>query len=387
MKVNGDSPMNEPTAPSTAAGVPKREFGNTGVRVSQLCLGGGSFMGAADGQSLLEEALKYGVDCWEIVSFTGHVYREYFERHPAARERVFLSSKVYSTNPATMQEHLDKTLQENGVSCIDFLAVHAIDDIAALTDDIRKWAEKAKQDKKIRFFGFCTHKNMDQCLDGGADLGWIDGIQTVYNYRLQRIASMEDGLRKCHENGKGLFTIKSMGLPVLSDAELQKSGLDRGRMNSRLTQYGVSFEQAKLRAVWQNPHVSSVCSLMPDKAILQSNVLAAMDERPLGDEVRRVLSDYADATAGYYCSRCGACETANADQVPIFTIMELLMYARSYGMGRWSAQRFAQLPIGIRSKLTSSDYTTAEARCPQKMAIAQLMKEACLELNGTDLHQ
>ena len=48
--------------------VPKRAFGNTGVEISKLCLGGGSFTGT-DCQALLDEALKYGVNCWEIVSF------------------------------------------------------------------------------------------------------------------------------------------------------------------------------------------------------------------------------------------------------------------------------------------------------------------------------
>ena len=80
---------------------------------------------------------------------------------------------------------MDKVLDENGISFIDFLAVHAIDDIKVLTKDVRKWANKAKKQKKIKYFGFCTHKNMDKCLNGGADLGWIDGIQTVYNYRLR----------------------------------------------------------------------------------------------------------------------------------------------------------------------------------------------------------
>ena len=59
---------------------------------------------------------------------------------------------------------LDKVLDENGISFIDFLAVHAIDDIKVLTKDVRKWANKAKKQKKIKYFGFCTHKNMDKCL-------------------------------------------------------------------------------------------------------------------------------------------------------------------------------------------------------------------------------
>ena len=81
--------------------VPKRPFGNSGVKISKLCLGGGSFMGV-DSQILLDEALKHGVDCWEIVSFTGKAYSEYFKKHPEIRGKVFLSGKVYSTDPVVI---------------------------------------------------------------------------------------------------------------------------------------------------------------------------------------------------------------------------------------------------------------------------------------------
>ena len=92
--------------------VPKQAFGNSGVKISKLCLGGGSF-GSADSEALLEEALKYGINCWEIVSFTGNVYRKYFEKYPGIREKIFLSGKVFSTDPVVMQEQLNKLIKQN----------------------------------------------------------------------------------------------------------------------------------------------------------------------------------------------------------------------------------------------------------------------------------
>ena len=94
------------------------------------------------------------------------------------------------------------------------IAIHAVENINVLTDQVRRWVEKVKKEKKIRFFGFCTHKNMDNCLNGASELGWIDGIQTFYNYRMQKVKSMEDALQRCHEKGIGIFTVKSMGLCV-----------------------------------------------------------------------------------------------------------------------------------------------------------------------------
>ena len=359
--------------------VPKRTFGNTGVKISKLCLGGGSF-GGRDSQDLLDEALTFGVDCWEIVSFTGKIYGDYFEKHPGIREKVFLSGKVYSTDTDVMQVQLDKVLEENKTSFVDFLALHPVDNIKALNNDVRKWVEKVKRGKKIRFFGFCTHKNMESCLSDASKLGWIDGIQTFYNYRMQSIKSMEDALQKCYEKGIGIFAVKSMGLSVQKKTEPQKFS-SKEKIASSLKNSNASFEQIKLRAIWQNSNLTSICSLMPNSAILHSNVLAAIDEHPLIPETVKILEDYANSTGKYFCRRCGACETTNAEKIPIFDIMELLMYSRRYGKLDWAAQRFAQISSEIQSKIAISDYSSAEKTCPQKMPITQLMKEAYLELH------
>jgi uncharacterized protein len=359
--------------------VPKRTFGNTGVKISKLCLGGGSF-GGCDSQSLLDEALTLGVDCWEIVSYTGKIYGEYFQKYPGIREKIFLSGKVYSTDTAVMQVQLDKLLKENKTSFVDFLALHPVDNTNVLNNDVRKWVEKAKKEKKIRFFGFCTHKNMESCLHEGSRLGWIDGIQTFYNYRMQSIKSMEDALQNCYEKGIGVFAVKSMGLSVQKKTELQKFS-SREKIVSSLKNPNESFEQLKLRAIWQNSNLTSICSLMPNSAILNSNISAAMDEDPLIPETVKLLEDYANITGKYFCRRCGTCETTNAGKIPIFEIMELLMYSRGYGKSDWAAQRFAQMPSEIQSKIAISDYSSAEKICPQKMPITQLMKEAYLELH------
>jgi uncharacterized protein len=359
--------------------VPKRAFGNSGVEISKLCLGGGSFSGT-DSEILLDEALKHGLDCWEIVSFISRdVYFKYFKKHPEVREKIFLTGKVYSTDPLVMQEQLDRTLSENGTSVIDFLAIHPIDNIAVLTSDVRKWVEKVKKEKKIRFFGFCTHKNMDNCLKGAAELGWIDGVQTVYNYRFQNIKGMEDALQKCHEKGVGIFTVKSMGLTVMQKAELQRLPLNEEKLNALLAVHGMSFEQAKLKSIWQNPNLTSVCSLMSNKAILQSNVAVAIDEYSLNAEIKKILTDYSDITGTYFCRRCGKCDSANADKIPVFDIMELLMYSRGYGMIDMALKKFEQIPVAVRNKIIESDYSGVEKICPQRMPVARFMKEACLE--------
>jgi uncharacterized protein len=44
-------------------------------------------------------------------------------------------------------------------------------------------------------------------------------------------------------------------------------------------------------------------------------------------------------------------------------------------------KKFQQIPLEIRARINSSDYSSAEKICPQKMPIGQLMKEACDQFN------
>jgi hypothetical protein len=365
--------------------VPRRPFGRTGVSVSKLCLGGGAFGPALeDAQGLIQEALKLGVDCWEISLFGAKMYGEYFKTHPDARQRVFLTGKTSSKDPAAMQAQLDQALEDAGTSWIDFFAIHTVDNVGVLTDDIRRWAERAKKEGTIRFFGFCTHVNMDKCLGGAADLGWIDGIQTFYNHRMQSVPSMEDAIGKCHDKGIGIIAVKSMALCVQTKAALQELPLHEASLQPLLAPHGVTFEQAKLRAIWQNPALTSVCSLMSDAQTLQSNAEAAMDERPLPGEVAKGLSDYANGTARFFCRRCSdLCEAANADRIPISAVMQLLMMSRAYeGHKELCVKLFSRLPLEVRRKMPTSDYSAAEELCPQRMSIAQLMKDAYREMNA-----
>jgi predicted aldo/keto reductase-like oxidoreductase len=361
--------------------VPKRPFGCTGVEVSTLCLGGASVVGI-DSQTLLREALRHGIDCWEYNPFCGKAFGDYFCQHPGVRERVFLTAKARTYAPAILQQDLEAALADNQTQSIDFFAIHGVEDAGVLTDDVRAWAERAKGEGTIRFFGFCTHKRMDSCLASAAELGWIDGIQTFYNYRMLSVESMQTALRRCHEKGIGIFAVKSMGLCVESEDQLDGLPLSKRQLCSLLENQGISFEQAKLRAIGQSALVTSICSWMPNVSIMEANVRAVMDPHPLDPTSLALLSKYADGTGRFFCRRCGHCDARTAEGIPIFNVMESLMYARAYGARELAAKLFSQIPSALRSRMVEVDYSNAEAICPQRMPIAQLMAEAHSSFGG-----
>jgi hypothetical protein len=61
--------------------------------------------------------------------------------------------------------------------------------------------------------------------------------------------------------------------------------------------------------------------------------------------------------------------------------MRYLMYCRSYGNRDEAVANFRKIPFRIRKQMADLDYSLAEKRCPQSMAIGRLMKAAINELS------
>jgi predicted aldo/keto reductase-like oxidoreductase len=87
-------------------------------------------------------------------------------------------------------------------------------------------------------------------------------------------------------------------------------------------------------------------------------------------------------TQSDYCTGCtNICQSAVGENIPIGDVMRYLMYCRSYGDWHLAMAAFNKIPEKIRRRLADTDYSMAEEKCPQNMAIGQLMKAAIKELS------
>jgi hypothetical protein len=164
------------------------------------------------------------------------------------------------------------------------------------------------------------------------------------------------------------------GQVLTSSAEEIKHG-------GRFLQSGFTQGQAKLKAVWENPQIASICSQMPSMALLSENAAAAVNKTRLSSLDREALSRYAQASSAGYCAGCTRiCESAITEPVPVGRVMRYLMYCRNYGNRDFARSRFQSLPAQTRAVMAQVDYTAAEQRCPQRMPIGRLMREAASEL-------
>lgn len=355
--------------------VPTRPFGKTGVQVSILSLGG--MFDIPSNQLLLNQALKWGVTYWD----TADCYEggnselgigQFFSRYPEKRKEVFLVTKSDSREPKGMTELLDRSLERMKTDFIDLYLIHGMRSIDEINNDTKAWAEKAKSQGKIKLFGFSTHSNMEDLLLAAAKLGWIDGIMTTYNFRVMGSDKMKAAVEACSKAGIGLTAMKTQGggwVRNLVETDLE--------MTDRFIKLGFTDKQAKLKVVWENPEIASICSQMPNMTILTANIAAALNQTKLSAADHDLMQRYAAETASSYCAGCTQiCEPTVCGAAPIGDILRYLMYYHSYGDHDRARSLFAEIPPATRERLLSLDYARAESRCPQRLPISQLLEEA-----------
>ena len=357
------------------APMPRRVFGRSGIEVSILSLGG--MFDILNNRLMLAKALEWGIDYWDTAEGYGGGRSEegigrWFARNPDTRKQVFLVSKLSLRRGTDFTPRLEACLKRLHTDYIDMLCVHGIRGIDDVDPRLESWSQAMKKAGKLRLFGFSTHSNMEDCLEGAARLPWIDGIMFTYNFRLMNEPRMKAAVEACYRAGIGLTAMKTQGGgSVTSDSgsELEMAG--------RFMQKGFTPHQAKLMAVWEDKRISCICSQMPNLTIMANNAVAAVDQVRLSNSDRTLLARYDRETGSDYCAGCGRlCSEALGKKVPINDVMRCLMYAHSYQDLMLARSTFKTLPAQTRVLLAQLDFSDAERSCPRKLPIGRMMKEA-----------
>ncbi|MGD0551535.1 MAG: aldo/keto reductase [Sedimentisphaerales bacterium] len=380
-KAKADS--NEPNAAagkqqSETPQVPTRKFGKTDTQVSALCLGA---IDITEQQVVLHACTKWGVTYWD----TAYGYTngnselcigKFLAARPEMRKKLFIATKAsHAVGAEQVEGRLQESLKRMNTDYVDvYYGVHVLDNISQLTDDYKTWAENAKKKGLIRQFGFSTHKNMAKNLFEASKLGWVDAILAKYNFRLMKDTEMQKAIDACYKAGIALTAMKTQkGVTAETDEDKKIMEHFAGK--------GFTEGQAKLKAVFEDERFASVSVGMESVARVTENVAAVLDKTKLTREDKDVLERYAMETCSGYCAGCAHICDAVLPQAPyVSDVMRSLMYHNSYGNTQLAKQTFAEIPADVRARLLTTDYRLAEQRCPQRMPIARLVREAVEKL-------
>jgi aryl-alcohol dehydrogenase-like predicted oxidoreductase len=399
----------QPAAPDGPRIKEYRRLGRTGLKVSDISVGGGPL----SNDNVLRAALDAGVN---YVDTAEHYERGGSERtigrvletHP--RDSFFITTKLnISFNKQVTKEGLRdrymKCLERLGTDHADCLMIHMCTLEQVKYEPYHELIAELKTEGKVRFSGLSNHgadlslfgplsDPMDKVVLAAVEDGRFDIMLFVYNF-LQREAG-ERILAGCAAKDVGVTLMKSdPGLVVANEREVLAASEDRykkagrelpealvkgkersaeraARLDAFLKKHGIEgAEKARDAAVkfcLSNPGVHTVCPSINSFEELRTFVSLSGQRLEIADEA--VLADSRAAFGDSYCRHaCGLCEPACPHGVPVNTIMRYEYYFAAKGREKEAMGLYAGLGQARAAGECAECPGYCEAACPYGVAI------------------
>lgn len=313
-----------------------RTLGRTGLRISDIGFGSSNLSNADD---LVRYALDRGVSYFDTAeSYQGGRAELALGRAlRGTRDRITLASKVQAgerDSRGKMLRALDGSLSRLQTDRIDVYFNHAVNDVARLkNDEWLEFADRAKQQGKIRFTGMSGHGGrLVECVDYALDHDLFDVILVGYNFgqdpgfAAQFIKDFDfvavnnelpRVLAKAKQKGVGVIAMKTLRGARLNDMRPYEVG-------------GATFAQAAFHWVLGNQNVDALIVTMKTRELIDEYLAASGSNVATAADVR-ILRRYEALNGQMECRYgCNECVDACPLEVPIADVMRVRMYAEDY---------------------------------------------------------
>ena len=272
--------------------IPMRNFGKTGVQISALGLGG-HHLGAAKDEKTAIEIVHRAVDggitfydnCWEYnrgksESWLGMGLK-------GLREKAFLMTKVctHGRDGSLALQMLEQSLRRLQTDHLDLWQIHGVTfqndpDLFIRKGGAAEAMLKAKEQGKVRFFGFTGHKDPDLHL-AMLDTGFpFDAVQMPLNPFDSTFMSFEQKV-----------------LPVLNRRGIAPLGMKPIGGHGEPVQKGVLTATEALRYAMSLP-VATTISGVEEMHILEQNLQIAQNFTPMTQDEMQALRERCRYYAG-----------------------------------------------------------------------------------------
>lgn len=366
-----------------------RPLGRTGLTVSQLGFGAMRLPMKGEGEAarvdrdlaipMMHCAFEGGVNYVDTaVMYCKHdSERAVGEGLRGWRDRIIVSTKnhYYGTEEKEWWGNLENSLARLQTDHIDIYNHHGIN-WKSYTEQVAprvgKWMRKAKDQGLIRHICTSFH-DVPSALLKLVDAGYVEVITLQYNLLDRRL---EDGIAYAHEKGLGVVVMGPVG---------------GGRLGVRSDVFDGMLPQVKqvpelaLRFVLSNPHVSLALSGMSALSQVEENLVVASDAVSLTEVDRTAIREHLarlERMAGLYCTGCGYCLPCESG-VDIPGVFERYNVGRVYGLWKDSRKAYRWLQKGKKSGEVCTECGLCLDKCPQRLPIPELLKEAHAALSGT----
>lgn len=375
-----------------------RQMGKTGDKVSILGYGCMRFPqrnGKIDEERTrrqIIQAIESGVNYFDTAwiyhggrseTILGDIFAEGY------RDKVRIATKLplYLVNSKSdMEDILDKQLKKLRTDHIDYYLLHAVNDMESWERlkrlGVREFAEQAKKDGRIRWFGFSFHGSKEDFKAIIDDYSW-DMCQIQYNYIDESFQAGREGLEYAASKGIGVVIMEPL-----------RGGKLAGRMPQEIRKIwdtaGTKRTAADwaLRWLWNQPGVSVVLSGMSEESQIEENTKLADEVLP-GSLSSEELELYDKVRHEFYrlmrvgCTGCGYCMPCPAGvDIPFCFSYYNTRHFFNAKRAQFQYLAFAGGLYGGRPSYASlcKQCGKCEKVCPQHLPIREKLKEVSADM-------
>lgn len=365
--------------PKVSAGVQRYvKLGKTGLRISDISFGSSRLRSGQE--HLVDHAYDLGVNYFDTAESYSNGQSEPVIGNAlkGKRDKVVIVSKTMTstrTRQGTMMRSLEESLRNLQTDYIDVYFDHAVNDISRLKNlEWKAFADKAKQQGKIRFTGMSGHAgHLAECVEYaaenelfdvmllaqnfGEDPGFYDRITRSFDFVANQ-TGLPAAMKKAKEKNIGIVAMKVLRGAKLNDMRPYEKD-------------GATFSQAAFRWALNNRWVDGVVISMTSRDQIDE-YLGASGSGAVTAEDMRLLEQYAQMTDMTYCRHaCNDCEGSCPYGVPIADVLRTRMYATDYGDFSFAKSEYAMLGDAASACL-SCDGAPCKDACTHELPIADL---------------
>ena len=292
------------------------------------------------------------------------------------REKVYLATKLpiwECKEKKDLDKIFNKQLEKMEVESIDFYLLHALDEKHWQTVkdlDIIEWAEKKKEEGKIKYLGFSFHDSyvlFEEILDAH---DW-DFCQIQYNYLDVEYQAGKKGLQKAYSKGIEVVIME----PIRGGWLAQEPPAAAKRLFESENENRTPVEWA-LHWIWSQKEPGVVLSGMSNMQQLKENLETASESEVglLSDSEFKMMEKAAEEMRGpITCTRCEYCLPC-PEAINIPENFHLYNQAKLLDKGQEMAEKYFKLDETARAS-NCIECGQCEPQCPQNLEIIDLLKE------------
>jgi len=285
--------------------IPARPFGKTGLTLPILGFGGAALpkvwmnpLSTEDRVKLVRTAYDRGLRYFDTAGNYMESQSILGEGLKGVRDKVFLVTKVETTDPARVRGAVEKSLKELQTDRVDALLIHGTPGLENMTVEqamkVHGALARLRDEKVTRFTGFSAHSYYDKAL-ALIDTGAFDLCMLSYGYITRgydqiaspRMIELRNAcLAKAHERGMGIVAMKVVAAGMLGAwSGYVVPGFDKARL-ARLPAAAIRYALTDGRI-----HVLNIGMRLEQE--VDANIRTLAGDAACTDEDRALLKEFA----------------------------------------------------------------------------------------------